>query len=164
MPVDEHLKKLDFLDEEIRRQLDRLHSRRERDKRRDLAIKITSIGLSAFITILLGLQVDSTWSAIFRNTALVFGATVTILNALEAIGNHRSLWVRRTVSIASLYALQRDVACLRLDILHDESRISSIDECVGRLNSILEEDLKAWIALRGDNVQKTEQTIFIPQR
>ncbi len=164
MPVDEQLKKLDFVDEEIQRQIGRIHGRKERDKRRDLIIKVTSIGLSAFITILLGLQVDATWSAIFRNTALVFGATVTILNALEAIGNHRSLWVRRTVSLANLYALQRDMACLKLDILHDESKINSLDEYVGRLNSILEEDLKAWIALRGDNVQKTEQTIFIPQR
>lgn len=147
-------KKLDFLEEEIVNRILDFRDKRIRDKKTAFRVKMMSILLSAIITVLLGIKVNTFLTGIFSNLALIFGATITVVSAFDAFYNHRSLWVQRTITLSQLYALQRDINLYKAGDpqTYDDTIINGF---INRFNDILKTELHSWLKLR-------EETPTIP--
>jgi hypothetical protein len=140
--------KIKYLKKEIDDRIKDFAHKRKRDKNKAFGLKIIAVVLAAAITVLLGLKVDENWAKVFQNIALVFGATITILNAVEAFYDHRSLWIRRTVTLAHLFALERDLSLYIAGTEQTEIDPKVLNRLADRYDRILADDLKAWLQLR----------------
>ena len=153
MKVEEKLK---YLEKEIDGRIKDFAYKRRRDKNKAFGIKILAVVLAATITVLLGLRVDENVAEVFQNIALVFGATITILNAIEAFYDHRSLWIRRTVTLAHLFALERDLSLYIAGTEQAEIDPKVLNRLADRYDRILADDLKAWLKLREEGSLTSE--------
>jgi hypothetical protein len=66
--------------------------------------------LAGVVTVLIGLQGETFDQTLLRNLALALGALITVVNAFDAFFDHRSLWIKKTVTLSRLYALKRDLS------------------------------------------------------
>jgi len=146
MKTEETLK---LIEKEIDDRVREFARKRKNDRLWAFGLKITAVLLAAVITVLLGLKVEAGWSEIFRNIALAFGALITFLNAYEAFFDHRSLWVRRTVTLIHLYKLQRDFRFYKSGTEPGEVNSAALEKFKDRLDEIMENDLRNWLKLRG---------------
>ncbi len=150
--------KLKYIQAEIEEIIADFERKRNRDKGKAFVLKMLTVLLSASITVLLGLKVGDSVNAIFSNVALVFGATISLANAFEAFYDHRSLWIRRTVTLVRLYDLKRDLTFWVSGADMTEIGVDLLAQFKGRLSTILEEDLKSWLKLREQAIPKAEET------
>jgi hypothetical protein len=141
-----------FLRAELDRQQQQFAHRRRRDKRKAFALQMATVTLAAAITVLLGLRVGVGLQNILANSALVLGALVTVLAAMEAFFNHRGLWVSRSVTVRRLEELRRrfdyQFAGSAGDVQENE-----VEGMLTRLNEILADDQQAWLRLRSVDSQ-----------
>jgi ABC-type multidrug transport system fused ATPase/permease subunit len=141
----------------LRAELDRQHQqyvrRRRRDKRKSFALQMATVALSATITVLLGLRVAAGLQRTLANLALVLGALVTVLAAMEAFFNHRGLWVSRTVTVRRLEELRRQADYQLAGLADGEVQPAVVDGLLARLEQILAEDQQAWLRLRSTEPQ-----------
>lgn len=144
------VKKFQFFKEELDSHVRRITRKRNRDKNKAFSLKIIAVALAAAITVLLGLKTDEKQAKTFQNIALVLGAAITYLTAVDAFYDHRTLWVRRTVTVTRLQDLKRAFEFYVEG--RDENEISEAELAVfmKQLNEILQEDLKDWLKLRED--------------
>ena len=89
---------------------------------------------------------------VFQGLALVLGATITILNAIEAFYDHRSLWIRETVTLARLRSLKAELDFAGAGLEGEQMDESSLKKFMRRYENILQDDLKAWLKLREDEL------------
>ncbi len=101
--------RLKFLQGELKELIELTSRERKKNRKQALRYKILSVCFAAAITVLLGLKVDAALADIFRNIALVFGAAITVFNAIEAFYDFRSLWVNQTIFREQLFILERDI-------------------------------------------------------
>lgn len=140
--------KLEFVDSELKRQLALFSKRRRRDKRKGFGLKVSTVALSAIITVLLGLRHISVGvEAIFANIALGLGASVTVLAAVDAFFSHRGLWILRTNTVRELEAISRDLAFYKSG-LSGEPDACEVDSLYARLSDAIQGDFDAWKKLR----------------
>jgi Protein of unknown function (DUF4231) len=147
-----------FLRAELDRQQQRFTRRRRRDKRKAFALQMATVVLSATITVLLGLRVDTGLQRALANIALVLGALVTVLAAMEAFFNHRGLWVTRTITLRRLEQLRLQVDYRLAGLADGEVEPAVVDGLLARLNQIVAADQKAWLQLRSTEAQATAPT------
>jgi ABC-type multidrug transport system fused ATPase/permease subunit len=143
---------------ELDRQQQRFARRRRRDKRKSFALQMATVVLSATITVLLGLRVGTGLQRTLANVALVLGALVTVLAAMEAFFNHRGLWVARTVTVRRLEELRRQIDYQLAGLADGEVVPEVVDGLLARLDQIVAEDQQAWLRLRSTEVQPTTTT------
>lgn len=93
-------------------------------------------------------------SKICQNVALALGAIITVLNAVEAFYDHRSLWIRRTATLARLYSVQADLNYLVAGSQDSEMDRESLDKLMDRYKTILQDDLTAWLKLRSSSLSE----------
>jgi hypothetical protein len=143
----------------LRAELDRQHQRftrrRRRDKRKAFALQMATVVLSATITVLLGLRVAAGLQRTLANLALVLGALVTVLAAMEAFFNHRGLWVVRTVAVRRLEELGRQVDYQLAGLTDGEIQPEVVDGLLTQLEQIVADDQQAWLRLRSTEPQPT---------
>ncbi len=149
--------KLTTLRKELDERIKVFAHKRSRDKNKAFGLKIFAVCFAAAITILLGLKVDDNWANIFKNTALILGALITVLNAVEAFYDHRSLWIRRTMTLARLYALKADLNFYVAGLQDSEMDNKLLVKFMNRYQHILQEDLKAWLKLREGSMPETTE-------
>jgi ABC-type transport system involved in cytochrome bd biosynthesis fused ATPase/permease subunit len=137
-----------YLREELGRQEQRFARRRRRDKRKALVLQMATVALSATITVLLGVQVGGRTQPVLANIALVLGALVTVLAAAEAFFNHKGLWVNRTVAVRRLEELRRHMNYQFAGLADGEVPPEVVDDLLARLDRIVADDQRAWLALR----------------
>ncbi len=101
-------KKADFLNDQIKISLEDLHRHRKANRKKAAFIKITTLLFSSVATVLLGMQINGL-EKVFKSTAFILAATVTLLSALEPFFNFRALWVEHEQAIARIYRLKNDV-------------------------------------------------------
>lgn len=104
---------IEYLSEVISKHISLFDKKRQRNKFLSLGIKLTSAGLAAAITILLGLSISTQGKAVTANIALILGATITVFNTWDAFFNHKALWVRFTVATQSLRRIEEELEYLR---------------------------------------------------
>lgn len=100
--------KIDYLREHIDRSINHLNFRRNENRNKASLIKVITVVCSGLITVLLGLQITGT-EQYFKGAALILGAIVTILNALEPFFNYRALWISYEEAVADIYRLKTDM-------------------------------------------------------
>jgi hypothetical protein len=147
-----------FLRAELDRQQQRFARRRRRDKRKSFVLQMATVALSATITVLLGLRVDPGLQRTLANVALVLGALVTVLAAMEAFFNHRGLWVTRTVTVRRLEELRRQTDYRLAGLADGEVQPAMVDELLARLEEVMADDQRAWLQLRSTEVQPSATT------
>jgi ABC-type multidrug transport system fused ATPase/permease subunit len=142
-----------FLRTELDRQQQRFAHRRRRDKRKSFVLQMATVALSATITVLLGLRVAAGLQRTLANIALVLGALVTVLAAMEAFFNHRGLWVSRTVTVRRLEELRRQTDYQLAGLADGEVQPAIVDGLLARLEEIVADDQQAWLRLRSTEPQ-----------
>jgi hypothetical protein len=145
MEIEEKLK---FLQKELDARILEFKRKRNGDKQKAFGLKILAVSFAATITVLLGLKVEGDWAKILQSVALLLGALITVLNAVEAFYDHRSLWIRRTYSLARLYALKADLSFTVAGMEVSEIDVKIITKFMDRYENILQDDLKAWLRQR----------------
>jgi hypothetical protein len=149
--------KLKYIEEDLERLVVDFERKRNRDKGKAFGLKMLTVLLSASITVLLGLKLSESINAIFSNVALVLGAAISVANAIEAFYDHRSLWIRRTVTLVRLYDLRRDIKFYVSGADKTELGVDLLSQFNARLSGILEEDLQSWLRLREQAVPRAEE-------
>lgn len=78
------------------------------NRRNATIIKLTSLVLSAAVTILIGWKATDAepW---LKNIALTFAATVTLLTATEPFFNYRALWIEHEEATWRFYSIRDDM-------------------------------------------------------
>ncbi|MBX3059294.1 MAG: DUF4231 domain-containing protein [Anaerolineae bacterium] len=117
------------------------------NRRRASLIRVTSILLSGIMTVLLGLQIVDLADT-FRNIAFVFGATVTILNALEPFFNYRALWIEHEIALAEMHRLQDQVDYYLAGVAPESIEVTRLNEFAEKYNEIWNGLNQAWISHR----------------
>jgi hypothetical protein len=125
-------------------------SRRNRDKFKATLLKMSNLLLAGVVTVLIGLQGENFDQTLLRNLALALGALITVVNAFDAFFDHRSLWIKKTVTLSRLYALKRDLSFEVAKAAPDEPQPQTMQGYHERLGNILEDDLREWIKLRAE--------------
>ena len=145
---DEQPKRLEWLQSQLDDQLDLFRKRRRRDKRKAFALQMSTVFLSASITVLLGLRVAGIAGTRLSDVALTLGALITVLAAAEAFFHHRELWLLRTGTLRKLESLDRQLKYYNAGA-GDQSRLDGqVDQFLNALNEILSEDYEGWRALQ----------------
>jgi hypothetical protein len=150
------VKKFQFFKDDLDTHVRRITRKRNRDKRKAFSLKIISVAFAAAITVLLGLKTDEKQAEYFRNIALVLGAAITYLSAVDAFYDHRTLWVRRTVTVSRLKNLKRAFEFYIEGREEDEISEVELSIFMEQLNDILQDDLKDWLRLREDVSSSSE--------
>lgn len=116
-------------------------------KRRATILRITSVSFSASITVLLGLNIAGLID-LFKNTAIVMGAIVTIISAVDAFYNYSSLWVKNAVTLSRLRELKREVDYYASGCEEQDLSENKLNKFMNDLQKILKEDMKQWLRVR----------------
>ena len=140
--------RLTWLRGEVQRQLSIFRKRRRRDKRKAFALQMSTVTLSACITVLLGLRVGGALQARLADVALVFGALVTVLAAAEVFFSHRHLWILRTGAVRRLEALDRHIDFYEAGMVDRAPQPVEVERYIAELERILADDHELWQRLR----------------
>jgi hypothetical protein len=147
--------KVDFLKENIDKQIGSFSARRTANKRKAFWFKMLATSFAAITTIMLGLRVPEDAAAQMKNAALVSSALVTLFGAWDGFFNHRALWVRHTITETQLKGIRSDLAYLLCSDNHGTEK--EVDALYSRYTSVLNETNASWQQLRKD-VEKEKAT------
>lgn len=149
--------KADILMREINCSIGYFEYKHKRTKMRAYMIRISSVAFSAFITVLLGLNIYGL-GEIFKNIALVLGAFVAIINSVDSFYDYKALWVKNTITLVKLRELKSKVefSCAGDGINKmDERKLSNF---MDQLNRILKDDLREWLRIRAKISSEEEKS------
>lgn len=142
--------KLDQIKSDLKIDIAKFGKRRTRDKRKAFGLKVSTVVLSATITVLLGLRnVSDDGQAVLANIALGLGALITVLAAIDAFFTHRGLWIARTKTVRQLEAISRDLRYYESG-LTGEPEPSQVENFHERVCLVISQDMDAWEKLRAD--------------
>jgi hypothetical protein len=139
--------KAKYVQDSVEGSIQHVRRNRWRNQKRASAIKVATILFSALATVLLGLQIAGT-EAYFKQIAFVFGAIVTMLNALEPFYNFRALWVEHELALARLYRIQSDLGFYLSGTKPEGLELKVLEEFQLRNRQAWEELSTAWIGYR----------------
>lgn len=151
--------KQEFLRKELVNLLDHYDKERSRHKKEAMFLKISTVALSASITILLGLKGLDQLDNWLKNIALFLGAAITVINAYEAFFYPRTLWIQDTKVYTRLKDINRQLGYMEFDKKGDAINNDGLDKIKIRLDKVLQESLNDWLMLRGvtESVHKPEE-------
>ena len=125
------------------------------NKRVALRLKISSVLLSATVTVCLGLKFQAATGSIqtaLSNIALALSAMITVVAAYEAFFDPRSVWIRETIAYTKLRNLKREfefwAAGCEGETL-ESAEAEELENFKRKLDEILIESLKHWMKIRG---------------
>jgi hypothetical protein len=125
------------------------------NKKVALRLRISSVLLSAIVTVCLGLKLAKNWDGWqipLTNVALFLSAIITVLGAYEAFFDPRAIWIRETIVYTKLRNLKREfefwAAGCDAETLEpaDAKKLEAFKQ---KLDQILVESLKNWMKIRG---------------
>jgi len=149
-------KKLDYLETEVDKNILKINRKADRNKLKASLVSVSSAVLGASITIFLGLQIDSETN-LLKNMALVFGALIAIINALESFFNFRSLWVKQKVTLLQLYTLRNEIDFYRSGLEeNDEISERKVTGLFRDYQKIWETASSEWIRLRREQDEEKD--------
>lgn len=113
-------------------------------KRRSGHVVLISATATALIAVLGAATPITGWTWLGIATAALAGL-VTVVERWDAHFRHRDLWIQRTIILAQLQRLKRDV---ELSLATNQASDDIAKDAMARLNDILAEDVQSWGALR----------------
>ncbi|MCU7822031.1 SLATT domain-containing protein [Kitasatospora sp. DSM 101779] len=141
-------RQLAFVEEEVRSQLRIRTRRRDADRRRAFGLQISTVSLSAVITVLLGVQVGEPARQWLSDVALGLGAAITVLAAWQAFFSHRALWLQRSDTVHRLTALERRLVFHRAGLAEAEPDPAQVAEFLAAYEEIVQADHDSWTRVR----------------
>jgi hypothetical protein len=122
------------------------------NKRVALRLKISSVFLSAVVTVCLGLKLATDWQTALSNVALGLSAVVTVVGAYEAFFDPRAIWIRETIVYTKLRNLKREfefwsAGCDGETL--EPANAEKLERFKQKLDQILMDSLKNWMKIRG---------------
>lgn len=146
-----------WLSETIEEGLELADKKKEKFKRKASIIKLSTLLLSGFATILLGVQIQG-WEDKFKMVAFIFGALVTILNAVEPYFNFRSLWIEHEEVVYRLYRLKDDLSFYLKGKQTNEISIDELEKFNITYAKIWHDVSQKWLALRkSEGIKSSEK-------
>lgn len=143
---------LDYLEKQIQLAIDKFKKKADQNKRRTYTVNLASASLGALITIALGITVPEQ-ATLLKNFALVCGALIAIVNAVQSVFAYRDLWLKQKGTLLQFYSLRNQIEFYRAG-LAETDEVS--DEQVARFfevyQRIWQEDSTEWLRLRKDNL------------
>lgn len=139
--------KTQWLSTAIQEGLNRSRKKKKTFKNRAAAIRISTVVLAGAVTVLLGLQIQGLEDR-FRMVALILGAIVTVLAALEPFFNFRSLWIEHEEAVYRLYRLQDDFTFYLAGKQPEDLSLEKLDEFTARYGQIWIDLSERWLELR----------------
>ncbi|MEU2626778.1 SLATT domain-containing protein [Kitasatospora sp. NPDC007106] len=141
-------RQLAFVEAEVHSQLRIRTRRRDTDRRRAFGLQISTVSLSAVITVLLGVQVGQPARQWLSDVALGLGAAITVLAAWQAFFSHRALWLQRSDTVHRLAALERRLAFHRAGLAGAEPEPAQVAEFLAAYEEIVQADHDSWTRVR----------------
>jgi hypothetical protein len=145
--------KLQYLEEEVTKGIKMIKAKGDLNKSRSFAVSMSSVTLGAFVTIALGLQISSL-AVELKNFALVCGALISVVNAVDSIIGFRALWIKQKVTLSQLYDLRNEINFYKAG-QEETDQIS--DEYVSKLfekyQTIWKDASNEWLRLRKEQEQ-----------
>lgn len=124
------------------------------NKRVALRLKISSVFLSAVVTVCLGVKLGTatSWQTGLSNLALGLSAVITVVGAYEAFFDPRAIWVRETIVYTKLRNLKREfefwaAGCDGENL--EPADAEGLEMFKQKLDQILGDSLKNWMKIRG---------------
>ena len=143
----------EFLGRELDSSIEILKTKAAKQKSKTKVFQGLSIVLGALITLILGLDVPDTHATFQKNTALIFGAALTVINGWLALFNYRKLWIRQKSTLLALYQLRNE-----LNFRISNNTESAVDDLFETYLSIWESDSAEWSQIvRKDGKSKAEK-------
>jgi len=139
--------KADFLNGKIDSALKHVRQKRKENQRKASTIRLATLIFSSVTTILLGLQVVGIEPQL-KNIAFVFGALVTLMNALEPFFNFRALWVEHEAALWKLHRLKDKTDYYLEGITSEQLDARKLGELQLEYQGIWDELSKSWIDYR----------------
>ena len=150
--------KLNYLEVEVGKSIKTMKSRGDQNKSRTYTISLSSAILGALVTISLGLQLNS-FATELKNLALICGALISVVNAVESVVGYRALWVKQKVTLSQLYTLQNEIDFYKAGIEEndqvDEHQVSELFE---KYLSIWETASSEWSRLRKEQEEGSNRS------
>ncbi len=153
-----HIEKLIYLEQEVAKNIEKIKTKSERNKTRSYTVSMSSAVLGALVTIALGLQTASL-AAELKNFALVCGALISVVNAIDSVFAHRALWIKQKVTLLQLYSLRNEIAFYRAG-LEESEPISErkLTEFFKKYQAIWDSASNEWLRLRQEQEQEETKT------
>lgn len=96
----QHREKLKYLEDEIAKGIKNMKSKGDQNKSRTFAVRMSSALLGALVTVALGLQITSLTTEL-KNFALICGALISVVNAIDSVVGYRALWVKQKLAVVT---------------------------------------------------------------
>jgi hypothetical protein len=141
-------KQAEMLKQHLDNVLGNYRLKRKRDRRRATYLKLGSVFLGSAVTVLLGVRAPEDFEMVLKNAALAIGALIAVLNAFDAFFDHRTMWVRRTATVARLHDLQRDFQFYLAGLSDVPADPAELERFKNRLTRILQDDTTEWLKVR----------------
>lgn len=142
--------KVRYLVEEIEKRIEETEKKRHKEKRIAFWLRFAVVAFSGSITVLLGVQVNQRVGVYFSNTALVLGAAITVLSAVDAFYNYRGLYISRTILMWNLEDVNRRLNYMMAGADGASVPVEKVDKLLSELGLILDRNAREWRHLRGD--------------
>ncbi len=145
--------KLQFVEDEIAKGIKTMKTKGDRNKSSAFAVRVSSAVLGAIVTVALGLQITSLTTEL-KNLALICGALISVVNAVDSVVGYRALWIKQKLTLAQLYDLRNEIDFYKAG-LEDDDQISDdqISEFFKRYQAIWETASSEWMRLRKEQEQ-----------
>jgi hypothetical protein len=140
--------KLETLQTELDCNIKFFCNKHKKTKQRAYSLKISSVIFSAMITVLLGISSNQFMAEMMKNLAIVLGAVVTIISAVDAFYNYGGLWVKNAVTLAKLRELKREVDFYAAGCSAEDISENKLNRYMNELQRIFKDDIKQWLRIR----------------
>jgi len=150
----QHREKLKYLEDEIAKGIKNMKSKGDQNKSRTFAVRMSSALLGALVTVALGLQITSLTTEL-KNFALICGALISVVNAIDSVVGYRALWVKQKLTLSQLYTLRNEIDFYKAG-LEEKDTIDErkVQEFFEKYQSIWETASSEWLRLRKEQEQE----------
>ena len=150
----QHREKLKYLEEEIAKSIKAMKSKGDQNKSRTFTVRMSSAILGALVTVSLGLQVTSLTTEL-KNFALICGALISVVNAIDSVVGYRALWVKQKLTLSQLYTLRNEIAFYKAGLEENDAIDErKTQEFFEKYQAIWETASSEWLRLRNEQEQE----------
>ncbi len=150
----QHREKLKYLEEEIAKSIKAMKSKGDQNKSRTFTVRMSSAILGVLVTVSLGLQVTSLTTEL-KNFALICGALISVVNAIDSVVGYRALWVKQKLTLSQLYTLRNEIAFYKAGLEENDTIDErKTQEFFQKYQAIWETASSEWLRLRNEQEQE----------
>lgn len=141
--------KLEHLEGSVNETIEYYEKRNSKNKFRAFIFKFVSAGLSAVVTILLGINFKG-YEQLFNSVALSISASVTVIAGMQAFFDYQELWVKYTETLDQLKILKESIEYVKLS--GKALRLKDVEQLKMTYDEIVQQTSEFLIQVRADDI------------